>query len=255
MKPRYINWYLTLLILTLLSTISTNSFSSSKPETSTQIMSNLTEEDVRRIVREEIAKSQNVVEKQSLESLLQEYALADETASSMKYGNKSARFTLQMFSDVECPFCRKMYFEVKKVVDHSKGIINWEYKHFPLGAHNPAAAIEAQALECIFSEQGVTKAWVALDQFIKSTQGNGKGLPLDIPGFVRSFGLNGSLLKNCMLTDESKIQVNEDYQLGKDLGIYATPAVLLKDNQYGKEYLIKGSKTAEQILQAIKSVM
>lgn len=130
-------------------------------------MSNLTEEDVRRIVREELAKSQNVGEKQSLDSLLKEYTLADDTASSMNYGSKSARFTLQMFSDVECPFCRKMYFDVKKVVDHSQGIINWEYKHFPLSMHNPAA-IEAKALECIASEQGVTKAWVALDQFIKS---------------------------------------------------------------------------------------
>ena len=219
------------------------------------INSALTEEDVRRIVLEELAFARNESKRNQLSDLLKEYSFADESTSSMMYGSNTARFTLQMFSDIECPFCRQMFFEVKKVVDQSEGVINWEYKHFPLAMHNPIASLEAQAVECIAVEQGRAKAWVALDQFIKSTHGNGKGVQDDLPDFVRSFGLNGSLLKNCLATNDSKRRVNADYGEGVELGISATPAVVLIDNQSGKNYLIKGKKSAGQLLQAIQSIM
>jgi protein-disulfide isomerase len=255
MKICFKNWFFPITIMALVSCANHSSYADPVSHSESNLIYSLTEEDVRRIVREELASVQNKIEKQDLASLLEEYKLADTSASSMNYGNKSARFSLQMFSDVECPFCRQMYFDIKKVVDNSRGVINWEYKHFPLSSHNPAAAIEAQAIECIASDQGVAKAWVALDQFIKSTQGNGKGIQQDLPDFVRSFGLNGSLLKNCLLADESKIKVNEDFKLGSELGVTGTPAVLLKDNLKRKDYLIKGKKSAEQLLQAIQSVM
>jgi protein-disulfide isomerase len=255
MKRWLFGWSLPFAMFTFLTAASSQTIAQSDTATTPNSRLYLTEEDVRRIVREELASIQQDDRKNDLASLLRQYHLANENTETMKYGNLSARFTLQMFSDIECPFCRQMYFDVKKVVDHAEGIINWEYKHFPLSGHNPVAAIEAQAIECIASEQGNKKAWVALEQFIKSTQGNGQGVQQDLPDFVRSFGLNGSLLKNCLLTDESKISVNEDYGLGRALGVTATPAVLLKDNLNNKDYLIKGMKSAEQILEAIQRLM
>ena len=248
-------WCLASIMMVLMSLSSVQTYASSEQDSKSKTGSYLTEDDVRQIVREELAKNKSTQKKQSLSSLLNEYSQANESARSMTYGNGSARFTLQMYSDIECPYCRKMFFDVKKVVDFSEGVINWEYKHFPLQIHNPAAATEAQAIECIAEEQGMGKAWVALEQFVKTTQGNGKGLNQEIPEFVRSFGLNGSLLQNCLLTDEPKQRVNNDYSEGKQLGISATPAILLKDNKYGKDYLIKGFKTSEQLLQAINSIM
>lgn len=251
------HWFLPLIIMAIVSLTSHQAYSEPSLEVDSASKIYLTEQDVRRIVRDELLRNTNVnvEEKQNLSSLLEQYNLVTEDANSLKYGNSEARFTLEMYSDIECPFCRQMYFDVKKVVDFSNGVINWEYKHFPLQMHNPVAAVEAQAIACIAQEQGNAKAWVALEQIIKATQGNGKGLNQNMPDFVRSFGLNGSLLKNCLLLDEPKRRVNEDYNDGMKIGISSTPALLLKDNFNGKEYLIKGKKTSEQLLQAIQSIM
>ncbi|KZY77639.1 hypothetical protein A3740_09870 [Oleiphilus sp. HI0068] len=216
---------------------------------------NVSQEQIALLVQNEMARYKQKDSKKALETLKNQYSLASDSSTELRYGKEGARFTFEMYSDIECPYCRQMFFDVKKVVDNSKGVINWEYKHFPLGGHNPMAAIEAQAIECIAQEQGNQSAWVALDQFIKQTQGNGKGVSQGIPEFVRTFGLNGSMLKNCMLSDEAKVAVNEDYGQGANKGVSATPAIILKDNQAKREYLIKGKKTPEQLLQAIQSIM
>lgn len=256
MKNTFVIW------LFLIATTSGFAFGYNKLNQEVQLLKaqpqpeyNVTQEQVALLVQNEIARHKQKDSKKALVALKNQYPLASDKSKELIYGETNARFTFEMFSDIECPFCRQMFFDVKKVVDSSKGVINWEYKHFPLGGHNPMAAVEAQAIECIALEQGNHSAWVALDQFIKQTQGNGKGLPLGIPEFVRTFGLNGTMLNNCMLSDEAKIAVNNDYAEGMNKGVSATPAILLKDNQNKREYLIKGKKTPEQLLQAIQSVM
>jgi len=166
------------------------------------------------------------------------------------YGDVKARYTLMEFADIECAFCRKMHDNIKRVVDQSKHAINWEFKHFPLGGHNPAAAKEAHAIECIAGEYNNRTAWVALEQFIKSTKGNGLGID-DIPSLIRSFGINGSLIFNCLESNDYKEKINSDYEEGRRLGITGTPAILLIDNQASSRLLIRGYKTSEQLLQII----
>ncbi|PVZ64524.1 thioredoxin domain-containing protein [Pelagibaculum spongiae] len=43
------------------------------------------------------------------------------------YGNPSAKITLQEYGDIECPYCRKMHSVIKQVINHSQGVINWEF--------------------------------------------------------------------------------------------------------------------------------
>lgn len=59
------------------------------------------------------------------------------------YGDLKARFTLAEFSDLECPFCKRLHPNLKEIVDKSNGAINWQWRHMPLGFHNPAATDEA----------------------------------------------------------------------------------------------------------------
>lgn len=86
------------------------------------------------------------------------------------------------------------------------------------------------------------------------TKGNGKGLG-DIPEYVRSFGLNGSLIGNCLASDDHKGKINQDYEDGRRAGIIATPAIRILDNQTGQDYLLKGYRTPEQLLQAVQQIL
>lgn len=170
------------------------------------------------------------------------------------YGDLSARITLQEYGDIECPYCRKMHGSVKQVVDQSQGVINWEFKHFPLASHNPVAAIKSQAIECVKESYDNRTAWIALERFMADTKGNGKGLGY-IPEYVRSFGLNGSIIGNCLASDDHKGKINQDYEDGRRAGITATPAIRILDNQTGSDYLLKGYRTPEQLLQAVQQII
>lgn len=208
------------------------------------------------MVDERLAVMQKQQSLKSLLSLKDQYQLApaETVDNSLLYGDSNARITIKEYGDVECPYCRKMHAEVKRIVDHSEGVINWEFKHFPLAGHNPAAALEAQAIECVKEAYGNRVAWVAMDRMITETAGNGKGIN-DMTAFIRSFGLNGSLISNCLASDDHKDTINNDYAEGRNSGVSATPALVIVDNKTNKEYLIKGFKTSEMLLQAIQKIV
>jgi thiol-disulfide isomerase/thioredoxin len=95
-----------------------------------------------------------------------EFELAQQSTPDHRliYGNPEARITLQEFGDIECPFCRKMHDDLKQVVDNAENTVNWEFKHFPLESHNPAAALQAKVIECVKDSYGNKVAWAALDR-------------------------------------------------------------------------------------------
>ncbi len=193
-------------------------------------------------------------QKQKLATLEPEYSLANKDAKKLIYGNPNARISLKMFGDIECPYCRKIHKELKKIVDNSQGVINWEYKHFPLSFHNPSAAINAQAIECIAETHDNQKAWIALTQFIEGTKGNGRGIE-DIPGFVRSFGLNGSMVSNCLQSDSHKQKINQDYAEGRSLNVKRTPAIQIVDTATSNFVMTEGYLKAEAILAKVQRLV
>ena len=216
----------------------------------------LTTNDVIKVVDERLASLEKRKAKDVLSNMESQFLLASKSTpdNRLVYGELKAQITLLEFGDIECPYCRKMHGGIKQVVDHSQGVINWEFKHFPLSSHNPVAAIEGQAVECIKEAYDNRTAWIALDKFMTETKGNGKGLG-NISEFVRSFGLNGSLISNCLASDDHKDKINKDYDEGRRMGITATPAIRVIDNQTGKSYLVKGFKTPEQLLQAVQQIL
>ena len=175
-------------------------------------------------------------------------------SNTLLYGNINARISLVEYGDIECPFCRKMHQELKTVIEHSEGTVNWEFKHFPLSRHNPTAANQSLAIECIRENYDNRTAWMALDEFMNKTGGNGRGVG-DISEFTHALGLNGAKIKNCMDDGTLKEKINSDYASGIDAGINATPAIIVKDNQSNKKYLIKGYKNKELLLIAIQKVL
>lgn len=214
------------------------------------------ESEIIALIDQRIAHRERQKIQQKFTSLEADYTVAPERVpdNRLVYGSLDARITLQEFADTECPYCRKIHSNIKQVVDHSQSVINWEFRHFPLGNHNPAAAVQSQAIECINEDYGNRTAWVAINQFMESTQGNGRGLG-DLDDFVRSFGLNGSLLNNCLASNNHKVKINQDYAMARDLGIKSTPTIRIIDQETGRTTLINGFRTPEQILQAIGSLI
>lgn len=231
-------------------------FQAQQPKTSPSSQQSLEENDIIALIDERIDVLEKRKSKQVLAQLSSRYQMAQESTlhNRLFYGAPDAPIVIQEYADIECPFCRQMHSGLKQVVDHSQGIISWEFKHFPLSNHNPSAAIEAQAIECIKAQYGNRTAWVALEKFMVETQGNGKGL-VSIDAVVKSIGLNGSLITSCLKSNDHKNTVNKDYQDGLDIGIKATPAVRILNKNTGESKLVRGYKTPEKILQAVRGLL
>lgn len=221
-----------------------------------QVTQSLSANEVVSIVDQRLAVSDQRRAKQAFEDLIEDYELAAPEAPEGRliYGNLNARLTMQEFSDIECPFCRKMHGGLKSVVDSSRGVVNWEYKHFPLSGHNPAAAMQAKAVECVRESYGNQVAWAALDQFFDQTRSNGQGVG-DLPTFAKTMGLSGKAMELCLGSDAHEDKISQDYREGSQLGFSATPALRIVDHKTGRDYLIKGYKTPEQLAQALQQIL
>lgn len=62
-------------------------------------------------------------------------------------GNPEGRFTMTLYGDLECPFCRSYFPLLKRWVGVNADVaLQWQ--HMPLAAHEPAASAEARLAEC-----------------------------------------------------------------------------------------------------------
>lgn len=184
-------------------------------------------------------------QEQALKIKMDAYELAAETVPDGKkiYGNLSARFTLIEYSETECPFCVKHHPVMKGLVDQSEGNINWQWKHLPLGFHNPAAIQQAIVGECVAEQQGNRAFWVYIDEVFKKSAGNGKGVA-DLGQLVEEMGVDMGELRKCISSNNMRAVVEADLASAEKFNISGTPATFVVDNQTGKTHLISGAQPA-----------
>lgn len=148
-------------------------------------------------------------------------------------GPDDAPVTLVKFSDFQCPACTSMNGILNEVLDDYEGDIQYVYKHFPLRQIHEYADVSAQASEAAdefdkFSEMKNTlfenqSEWSELesqeevkDQFISYAE----DLDIDPEEFQEE-----------MEKDEVQDKINEDRDLGNDLGVSGTPTLFINGEQ------------------------
>jgi hypothetical protein len=91
-------------------------------------------------------------------------------------GNAEGRFTLTLYADLECPFCREYFPQLKRWVGNNTDVaLQWH--HQPLAAHEPAASAEARLVECAAEAGGHAAFWQAVEWVYAHTRSDGQGLP------------------------------------------------------------------------------
>ncbi|OVZ68237.1 protein-disulfide isomerase, partial [Pseudomonas aeruginosa] len=99
------------------------------------------------------------------------------------YGDAKARWTINEYADLECPFCKVYTPRLKRWVD-SHTDVNLVWRHLPLQMHGEAARHQARLVECAGIQGGAKAFWSAIDAIFAQSAGNGGGLPggtLDFP--------------------------------------------------------------------------
>ncbi len=161
------------------------------------------------------------------------------------YGDAKAPITLLVFSDTECPFCKRFHPTMKQVVDAYKGKVNLVYRHFPLEQLHSKAPKEAEATECAAELGGNAGFWKYLDRMMEITPSNDGLDPAKLPEIAKEVGLDQKKFEECYKSGKYAGKVQAQYNEGLAAGAQGTPyGIILAGDQ---KIPIPGAVPLEQI--------
>lgn len=169
-------------------------------------------------------------------------------------GNLNARYQFIVYSDYECPFCKKYWPTIKYVIQNYGNRLAITLRDFPLPFHGRAAKREAQAAECVFRLAGDDAFWKYSDMIYAKTRSNGRGIPGNHPlvSMAASIGIDKKHFKQCLNHNpEIGLSVRDDFQSGRHLGVRGTPTTFIYDTKTDQYRKILGA----QPLSAVTSIL
>jgi protein-disulfide isomerase len=135
-------------------------------------------------------------------------------------GPANAPVKIIEFADYECPFCQRLYPNLKRVQAEYKDQVVVAYKDFPLPMHKHAEKA-AEAARCA-GEQG--KYWEYHDLLF----GGNLGLdPAALKEYATTLSLNVAKFGGCLDSGLEAESVNKDKAEGEQLGLSATPSLFI----------------------------
>ena len=158
-------------------------------------------------------------------------------------GDPSAPVTLIEYSDFECPFCKRFHLTAKRLVDESKGQLNWAYRHFPLDELHPGKARkEAVASECAAEIGGNDAFWKFADRFFELTPSNNRtDIDKVLPQIAGEIGLDKVRFATCLASAKHDRRVAEDVKDAVATGGRGTPWSFIVSKS-GKAYPLSGAQ-------------
>ncbi|UVH51885.1 thioredoxin domain-containing protein [Pseudomonas sp. CBSPBW29] len=151
-----------------------------------------------------------------------------------RMGNSEGRFTLTLYADLECPFCRAYFRQIKRWVSENKDV-SLQWHHMPLTAHEPAASAEARLAECAAEANGNGAFWQAIEWIYAHTRADGQGLPdgLRYPYLTPA-------IEQCLASARPDVVIRAQTADAIKRGVAATPSVGLQDRQTNHEIILQG---------------
>jgi protein-disulfide isomerase len=139
-------------------------------------------------------------------------------------GKADAPVTMIEFSDLQCPFCERLYQQVEKplITDYvNTGKVKLVFK--PYAFLGPDSVTAAEGLYCAADQN---KYW-EYHNYLFDHQGqenSGWANKENIKKMAKAIGLNTSKFNDCLDKETYKDKVNKDLQEGQKVGVNGTPA-------------------------------
>ncbi|RTL52756.1 MAG: DsbA family protein [Rhodocyclaceae bacterium] len=160
------------------------------------------------------------------------------------YGPVEAKYSILVYSDLECPFCKRFAGVAEGLADKSPQV-NVVWRHFPLEMHGANALKESYAAECVAKQAGHGGFFKFVDAVFRDGQTNGQGLPggdTALGQLAKQAGAGDEKSFNrCLADAETAKVIGEDIKDGIGGGIEGTPGVVLRDNASGRSLLVGGA--------------
>lgn len=148
-------------------------------------------------------------------------------------GDPDADITFLVYSDLECPFCRRFHEQtLKQMMDEygKLGKVKMVYRHFPLPASlHPNALNFALASECVSDIGSEDKFWEFIDRLFSTDAATLE----DALTVAQNIGVDKAKVKSCVESQKFLQKVNDDQDDGSRIGVQGTPysVIITKDGK------------------------
>ena len=163
-------------------------------------------------------------------------------------GNTNARYVWVEYSDLECPFCKRIHPDLVKLTSENPDIA-WVFRHYPLPFH-PKAQKSAEAVECAQELGGTEAFWKMNDAIFEKMP----DLELtQLSDVASEIGLDSAAFQQCVDSGKFANKVKSEQEEGTKAGVQATPTGVIYDMKTGKTKLVEGALPYESLKQELQS--
>jgi Thioredoxin len=183
------------------------------------------------------------------------YSRANSTAAHSRsgppwvYGRTDARFTIVVYADLTCPYCRQYLPTLQRWIDGYPDV-NLQWHHLPLASHGAEALRLAQLTECAGITQGNTAFWRSVAWVLENEQKpNSRGLSNEsLPGW-------SDAVRSCTQSSQSEIRIREQMAAAARSQITATPTLQMIDRRTGTAHTMRGIVEGDTLLSGIDGLL
>lgn len=160
-------------------------------------------------------------------------------------GSTNVRYVWIEYSDLECPFCKKIHPDLVKIMSENANNVAWVFRHFPLSFH-PKAQKSAEAVECVAELGGNDSFWKMTDTIYEKMP----DMQLtDLPSIASQVGVDQAAFKTCLDSGKFEKKVKDGLKEGTTAGVQATPTSVIYDLQTDKSLTVEGAVPYDQLKQ------
>lgn len=151
------------------------------------------------------------------------------------WGSKTGPVEIVIFSDFQCPFCRRAAFTLKPYLQEYRDKVHLIYMHYPLDdACNPAMTHPMHPTSCLAAKASICahqqgKFWEYHDQIFENQKRLSRSTLLEIS---KNLGLDASKFETCLASDEVTNLLKEDIDKGNQLEVRGTPSVFINGRSF-----------------------
>jgi protein-disulfide isomerase len=163
-------------------------------------------------------------------------------------GPASAKVTIQIFSDFQCPFCKRVEPTLKQVADEYKDKVKFVWRNMPLPFHADAPLASEAAME-VFAQKGNAGFWKYHDQLFDA-QDKENGIKRDnLEKLAQELGCDMAKFKEALDSHKHKAQLDADVAVANKATINGTPAFAING------YFISGAQPYPAFKAAIQRAL
>lgn len=141
-----------------------------------------------------------------------------------------ASISIVEFGDLQCSTCRLAHPVIARLLEDFPNV-RFAFQQFPLPEHAWAVTAATYA-ECVRqADEDIFWKWLDL-VYERQREIGSSNVEEKLAGYAAELGMDGEAVKSCAETPDALAAVRESVELGKALGVHATPTLFINGRRF-----------------------